>query len=491
MAEASLRKFRPTASTPWDYAKAAHLLSRAGFGGPPDELQRLVSLGFDAAVDELLNYERTPDVPGEVDFSELRQAYVDAFALRQGGADEQTRRTLQNRINRLQREKLQEVREWWMARMVATKRPLQEKMVLFWHGLLVSGFPDVQNPEFLYIQNHLFRRMGLGNFKQLILEISKDPAMLTYLDNNSNRKGRPNENYARELMELFTMGIGNYTEQDIKEAARAFTGWMLRPTPGGRFEFYFNPGQHDDGTKTFLGKTGNFDGGDVINIIFEQPATARWLPRKLFESFVHLRPEESVLEELGGLFKRSNFDVRPVVRTLLQSEVFYSEKGLRTQVKDPAQLVVSTARTLGIPPTMAPALVLAADQMGQMLLVPPNVGGWPKGESWITTSTILDRYNFGSLVTSGRMPGLPRRFLQSVRPVEVSGLVPASAGTAGEVTATLLRRLLPGAAIEQKRQFALWRALGANRATDPVKATPDRVRSALHLIMSMPEYQLT
>ncbi len=173
MAEALLRKFRPTASTPWDYARAAHLLSRAGFGGTPEEIQRLVSLGFDAAVEELLSYERAPDVPGEVDFSELRQAYADAFALRQGGADEQTRRTLQNKINRLQREKLQEVRVWWTARMVATKRPLQEKMVLFWHGLLVSGFPDVQNPEFLYIQNHLFRRMVPGNFKQLILEISK------------------------------------------------------------------------------------------------------------------------------------------------------------------------------------------------------------------------------------------------------------------------------------------------------------------------------
>src|SRR3989304_3684355 len=244
MAEASLRKFRPTASAPWDYAKAAHLLSRAGFGGPPDEIQRLVSLGFDAAVDELLNYERAPDLPGEVDFSELRQAYVGAFALRQGGADEQTRRTQQNRINRLQREKLQEVREWWMARMVATKRPLQEKMVLFWHGLLVSGFPDVRSPEFLYLQNHLFRRMGLGHFKPLILEISKDPAMLTHLENNSNRKGRPNENYARELMELFTMGIGNYISHDSLENTRKKLPQIRAETAAYSRSSYFNPGQH-------------------------------------------------------------------------------------------------------------------------------------------------------------------------------------------------------------------------------------------------------
>ena len=164
MAEASLRKFRPTAANPWDYAKAAHLLNRAGFGGRPEEIERLASLGFDRAVEEFLTYERVPEVPGELEFAGLRQLYGDLVALRQAGADEQTRRALQNRLNRVQRETLQEVREWWMGRMVATQRPLAEKMVLFWHGLLVSGFPDVQNPEFLYTQNQLFRRMPLGNF---------------------------------------------------------------------------------------------------------------------------------------------------------------------------------------------------------------------------------------------------------------------------------------------------------------------------------------
>jgi len=486
MAEAALRKFRPTAANPWDYAKAAHLLHRAGFGGPPEEIERLVALGPDGAVNALLNYEQVPEEGGAVDFSELRQLFADALALRQAGADENARRALQNRINRTQLEKLQEVREWWMSRLLTTRRPLQEKMVLFWHGLLVSGFPDVRNPEFLFIQNALYRRQALGNFKQLILEISRDPAMLTYLDNNSNRKGRPNENYARELLELFTMGIGNYTEQDIKEAARAFTGWTHRYA-----DFYFDRAQHDDGAKTFLGRTGNFDGGDIITIIFEQPATARWLPRKLFEFFVHLRPEESLIADLGAAFRRGNWEVKPLVRTLLESEVFYSPAALRTQVKSPVQLVVGTARALGAPPGAARALLAAADQMGQALLAPPNVGGWPRGESWITTATILDRYNFGGLMSTGRMPGLRRPVLQGFAPANVAGLVPATAGTAGEVIDALLRRLLPGVTLEQKRAFALWRAVGGNRAADPVQATPPRVRSALHLIMSMPEFQLT
>ncbi|HEV8340512.1 MAG TPA: DUF1800 domain-containing protein [bacterium] len=486
MAEALLRKYRPTASNPWDYAKAAHLLSRAGFGGRPEEIERLVGLGSEGAVEELLNYDRVAETLPSLDFTEVRQALEDAFRARQARADEPTLRALQNKINRLYREKFQETREWWMTQLVQTGRPLQEKMVLFWHGLLVSGFPETRNPEFLYGQNQLFRRMALGNFKELILAISRDPAMLDYLDNNSNRKGRPNENYARELLELFTMGIGNYTETDIKEAARAFTGWTHRFG-----EFTFVRAQHDEGMKTFLGKTGNFDGTDIINIIFEHPATARWLPRKLFEYFAYLRPEDALIEDLGNTFRRVTFEVKPVVQAILQSEAFYSPAAMRTQVKSPVQLVVGTARALAAPASMVRGLVLAADQMGMVLLYPPNVGGWPKGEGWITTSTVLDRYNFGSLMTSARMPGVPNRFLQSIGTFPVTSLVPASAQTAGAIVDSLVRRLLPGVTLEQKRVFALWRAVGASRAAEPVQPSPERVRSAVRLIMSIPEFQLT
>lgn len=481
----SMRMFVPSPSNPWDYAKAAHLLNRAGFGGKPEEIQRLIKAGPEAAVDEILNYERVPESVPSPDFSALRDLYEEALQRRRDGADEAARRALARLIRRTAREKFQEVREWWVRRMLMTQRPLQEKMVLFWHGLLVSGVPEVRNPEFLFIQNGLFRRMALGNYKDLILAISRDPAMLNYLDNNRNRKGKPNENYARELLELFTMGLGNFTEPDVKEAARAFTGWTNRGT-----EFIFNRAQHDDGAKIFLGRTGNFDGTDVIDIIFRHPATARFLPRKLFEFFVYLRPEDRVVEELGTVFKKHTFEVRPLVRTLLLSEVFYSPKALRAQVKSPVQLVIGTARTLDLPADTVRPLVLAMDQMGQALLAPPNVGGWPRGERWITTSTVLDRYNFAGLLTSGRMPGLPRRLLREVRPIHLDGLVAYGGAAAGDVVERLVRRMLPAVALDQKRMFALLRVIGANRAGDRVEITAERARTLVHLIMSMPEYQL-
>src|SRR3990172_9529386 len=275
MAEVSLRKFQPTPANPWNRIKAAHLLNRAGFGGTPEQVTRLASMRFEAAVDELLNYEQTSDATfPEVDFSGLREIYAALLRLRRERADERTLRELANQINRLNNLKFQELRANWIGRMVQTGRPLLEKMVLFWHGLLVSGFPDTRVAEHMAIQLDLFRRMATGNFKELVLAISRDPAMLSYLDNNSNRKGRPNENYARELLELFTMGIGNYAEQDIKEAARAFTGWTFAGN-----EFAFRRNEHDEGLKTFLGRTGSWDGTDIINIVFEQPATARVLPR--------------------------------------------------------------------------------------------------------------------------------------------------------------------------------------------------------------------
>ena len=252
---------------------------------------------FEAAVDELLNYEQTAEVAfPDVDLSGLREMYAALLRLRRERADQRTLRDLANQINRANRLKFQELRANWIGRMIQTRRPLLEKMVLFWHGFLVSGFPETRVSEHMAMQLGLFRRMATGNFKELILAISRDPAMLSYLDNNSNRRGRPNENYARELLELFTMGIGNYTEQDVKEAARAFTGWTFAGS-----DFVFQRNQHDDGLKTFLGRTGSWDGTDIISIIFEHPATGRFLPRRLWEFLAYLGPEESLVEELAGV----------------------------------------------------------------------------------------------------------------------------------------------------------------------------------------------
>lgn len=486
MAEAPLRKFQPTPANPWNRIKAAHLLNRAGFGGTPEQIARLASTRFEAAVDELLNYEQAPEAAfPDVDFSALRDLYATALRLRRERVDQRTLRDLANQINRLNRLKFQELRATWIGRMIRTRRPLQEKMVLFWHGFLVSGFPETRVAEHMAMQLDLFRRMATGSFKELILAISRDPAMLSYLDNNSNRKGRPNENYARELLELFTMGIGNYTEQDIKEAARAFTGWTF----AGQ-SFVFQRNQHDDGLKTFLGRTGNWDGTDIINLIFEQPATMRFLPRRLWEFFAYLGPEQPLLEELARVFRRSNWEIKPVLRAIFQSEAFYSDNALRAQIKSPAQLVVGAVRLTGaeIPEL---GLARAMDLMGQVLLYPPNVGGWPKGPGWVNTATMLVRYNFSNLLVSGAMPGVGRQRPTAAR---VDHLIdPQRVRTAGDVIDQLVERFIQ-APLDGRRRWGLLRAFGTNREDTPVVLDGPRgqeqLRSAVHLIMSMPEFQL-
>ena len=485
----TLARFVPSASSPWDRAKAAHLLNRAGFGGRPDEIDRLTRLGMDAAVDELFNYDRIPESVTPPDFTSLRTLWETVARLRQQNAPQRQRFEALVIAQRGDNQKLQEMREWWVTRMIQTRRPLQEKLVLFWHGHLVSGRPDARLSENLFAQNELFRRMALGNFKDLIVAISKDPAMLEYLDNESNRRGRPNENYARELLELFTMGIGNYTEQDIKEAARAFTGWTRRA-----YEFSFDARQHDDGPKTFLGRTGNLDGGDIVNIIFEHPATARFLPRRLFEFFAYLRPDETLVEEMADLFRRSNFTVAPLMRTILTSQVFYSERAMRSQIKSPAQLVVGTARLLDVDSTVSPQQIRAMDLMGQALFYPPNVGGWPRGESWITTATLFFRYNFSNLLlVGGRMPGVAGR--PSAQPPLPPGVTKALDGarTAGDAVDRLVEVLLAGG-LHDQRKPALVKALGASSAQQAFAATGGdadaRLRSTLHLLMSSPEYQV-
>lgn len=484
----ALAKFVPSASEPWDRARAAHLLNRAGFGGRPEEIDRVVRMGMDAAVDELMAFDRVPETLAPPDFSAVRAAWAATTALTPANSTEQQRFEARVAAQRLDNQKLQELREWWTAHMIRTRRPLQERMVLFWHGLLVSGRPEVRLSETLYIQNALFRRMALGNYKTLVLEICRDPAMLQYLDNESNRKGRPNENFARELLELFTLGLGHYTEQDVKEAARAFTGWTRRGTA-----FFFDARQHDDGPKTFLGRTGNLDGGDIVDIVFAQPAAARFLPRRLFEAFAYMRPEEEVTELLAEVFRASNFEVAPVVRAVLTSRAFYSPRAMRTQVKSPVQLVVGAVRQLGLEdPPLAP-LVRAMDLMGQALFIPPHVGGWPRGESWITTSTLLARYNFSGLLLTGGMPGVARRAALPPALPPAAARACEAARTAGEVVDRLVDRLAVGG-LGPDRRGALVGALGATDAAAPFALdgaeSERRVRSTLHLLMCTPEYQL-
>ena len=411
------------------YKDTAHLLRRAGFGADPTTIRAAAQAGLSATTDTLLHPENTPET---LDDTGILNGLVSLIPpSKNGGMPTQA------------------VRMWWVHRMVASPRPLVEKMTLFWHGHFTSKDGGTAG-EMLYAQNQLFRQNALGNFRTLTLAVSRNPEMLRYLNGNQNYKAHPNENYARELMELFTTGIGHYTEDDVKAAARAFSGWNLR---GG--EFYFNERQHDNDPKTFMGKTGNWNGDDIVDILVAHPATAQRLCGQLFAYFAYPDPEPEVMNALVQTYFTSGYDIRAVVGQIFHSRAFYSDKARYAVIKSPAQYVIGTVKMLGlshavelavtditpandmaantanqaapttpeIPGQSAPLLttpavtppqaagrklgILAAlpgamRSMGQDLLAPPSVKGWDGGEAWINTSTLLARINFADTISLSR-----------------------------------------------------------------------------------------
>jgi uncharacterized protein (DUF1800 family) len=460
------------------------LLNRAGFGGLPEEVARVVDWGMERAVDHLLDFEKIEATFPAPPMPELPERPLRELA----GLTEEERRKKFQKLQRANREAIEELRGWWIRRMLRSLRPLEEKMTLFWHGHFATSADDVKRAGLMLRQNEFLRQHCLGNFRALLLGISHDPAMLEYLDNNTNRKAHPNENYARELMELFSMGIGHYTEQDVKEAARAFTGWTFR-----REEFTFVARQHDDGPKEFLNERGNFDGTDIIDIILKQPCTARFMAKKLFEFFVHEEPSATLVEELASALRSHRYEFKPWLRALFVSGVFYSEKAWRTQIKSPAQLVVGSVRMLGTDINER-ALAVAMRMLGQDLLYPPNVKGWDGGEAWINTNTLLMRYNMAGYLVKGQIPdggrpsGAPgqRRYRLTRFGAPKTNLEttygPDIAADAPRLVEALWARLLQ-APIEPAA-----RALLVEHA-ERVRVS-ERPAAVAHLIMSMPDYQL-
>lgn len=393
--EAAPDPLAPLPPSEWTLAHAAHLLRRAGFGGTPEEIAALHALGPDGAVESLLDFAGKPD-PGMPPAPITLTARPARDEMR--GLTPEQRQALGREWRRKDQLQFAAVREWWVRVMCTTAHPLRERMVLFWHGHFTSGYRDVRNSYHMYMQNTLFRRYATGSFRELLHQVSRDPAMLEYLDNNRNRKAHPNENYAREVMELFALGEGNYTEQDIREGARALTGWTFAGN-----HFFFDARQHDDGPKTIFGRTGNFDGAGFLDLILDHPACPRHLARKLFAYFAHPFPDEAVVEGLARTLKGADYRVEPVLRQLLRSRAFYSEHAMGTKVKGPVELFVMLHRSLGLDGRMARGYSFLAQELGQSLLDPPNVKGWPGGREWITTSTLLTRYNL-----AGALVGLPQ-----------------------------------------------------------------------------------
>ena len=366
------------------YDDARHLLARTGFGPTDAEVRSYAGMTRNAAVDKLLRETQSVATTAPpalaTDTSPLRPP-------RREGASEAERKAF---VRTQIREGL-ELRAWWVQEMLTTQSPLTERMTLFWHNHFVSGQPKVRVTRLMYRQNATLRANALGSFDVLLHAIAKDPAMLVYLDSVQNRKGAPNENFAREVMELFTLGEGHYAEQDIKEAARAFTGWSLDRETG---RYVFRPLLHDNGVKTVLGKSGRFDGDAVLDILLARPETAEHVTAKLWREFVSPDLDVAEVRRIAARFRESGYDIRVALAEILTCDPFYASEHRGVLVKSPVELVVGTLRSFDLRPEKALPFAIAAAGMGQNLLSPPNVKGWPGGETWINTTTLLARKQF-------------------------------------------------------------------------------------------------
>ncbi len=402
---------QPLPTESWNRERAAHLLERAGFGATPSEVNRLAGMTATQAVRYLVRYQNIKQSLPPFEPSDSFDAGLDPFASSRPAATDMARekgealgvkvkpagnRRMQQVADRflywLRASKLetQRVAYWWANRMLLTQRPLEEKMTLFWHGHFATSEEKVRDFRKMHLQNELFRAQATGNFRSLLIAVAKDPAMLSYLDAGVNVKGAPNENFAREIMELFTMGVGNYSELDIREAARAFTGWNYQGV-----KFVINPALHDNDPKTVLGRTGNFDGVQVIDIILSQPVTSEFVAGKIYQYFVREELSPELRVRLGRVLRDSNYEIAPFLETVFLSRDFYSDASVATRIKPPVELVISTYRKMGMKEVPGiPDFNELTDAMGQKLLYPPNVAGWAQGRSWITPGLLLLRGNF-------------------------------------------------------------------------------------------------
>ena len=392
-----------------DLALMAHLMRRVGFGASRAELEAYVAKGYEAIVEELID----PPVEQSAGKTAMLLRYQPACLLPGGGA-------IPGQFN-------------WMYHMITTQRPLEEKMALFWHHVFATGNNKVDNCDQMLEQLVMLRKYGMGNYRELLVELSRNPAMIFWLDNNENHRDAVNENWGRELLELFSMGVSNYTEVDVREASRAFTGWTIQAKhprqPFGRFPWRFEylAEDHDEGEKTFLGETGNLGGEDIIDIVVHQPATARFICRHLYNFFVAddvqvpawtIEParDEDALEEMIDIFIDSGYEMKPLLRHMLNSEWFKNARFAK--IKSPAEVVAGTLKMVGTNQFPDPKISDIGPEptyMGQALLNPPSVEGWQTGHEWINSGSLLARINFvADRVANTSLPGV-QNIVQYIR----------------------------------------------------------------------------
>lgn len=567
----------PIGAQDWNYANAVHLLERAGFGGTPEEVARYAAMTPEAAVRHLVRHKDVPNALPDFDESGVHDPGLEPFPVSRPAATDLARQTgesmgvkvkpdgnrrLQPVANkffywlRASRLETHRMAYWWANRMLVTQRPLEEKMALFWHGHFANSEEKIRDYRKLLKQVELFRAKGTGNFRDLMISVAQDPAMLAYLDAGVNVKGAPNENFAREIMELFTMGVGNYTETDIREAARAFTGWNFRD-----LTFVVDPDRHDNSVKHVLGRSGNYDGVEVIDVILAQPVTAEYLAAKIYRYFVRQEVTPELRTQLGAVLRDANYEIAPLLETIFLSRDFYSSASVGTRIKPPVELVVGTYRKMGLKEVPGvPDFNDVTEALGQKLFYPPTVAGWANGRSWITPGLLLTRGNFAydalfpdiNFLPPDRYPGNDYQIaavsdklalgfdvttatkpdakemtsmsmqmadrdedfntrlasfrgwqmaIQKVKPIPRAAaqldltktVLSAGARNAGEATDILLARFVSVPVDDSTRariaEF-LARELGTAELAGTESFLEEPLRLTLHLILSLPEYQL-
>lgn len=413
----------PLPAAEWSFDRAAHLLAHAGFGGTPEEIRKLADAGLTRAVESLVHFERIPNPkmqpfvesglwdPSLAEFPDSRPEATDraeregvsmGVAVKPGG--NRPVQPVSDRFFYWLRATMLETRRlgyWWANRMLTTAHPVEQKMALLWHGHFATHENKVRDYRKMLQQIELFERAGTGNLRDLTVDVARNPAMLYFLDAQYNVKGAPNENFAREVMELFTMGVGNYTEQDVRECARAFTGWYFDD-----LAFKIDPQKHDGGTKTFLGRTGNFDGVDVLDIIFEQPVTAEYLAAKIYRFLVRDELSPALRTKLGAVLRDADYEVKPLLTAIFTSKDFYSAASYGGHIKGPVEHMVGIMKHLGVESMPGvPDFNQSTLSMGQHLLNPPSVAGWAGGTSWITPGLLIARGNVAREVLIPDMTG--------------------------------------------------------------------------------------
>ena len=497
MPASSLQQLNPK---DFDERKAQHLLQRAGFGGTPRQIQALANLGLEKSVEYIVNYRSLPDSspttlddydkniirpPTSAEQAAIRKArkigneeIVDKF------------RTERQRRQRADRKQITEMEQWWLRRLIATPRPLEEKLTLFWHGHFATGYRTIENSYHMYLQNMFFRENAMGNFKEdLVRGIIHDPAMIRYLNNHQNRKQAPNENLARELMELFTLGEGEgYTEDDIKEGARALTGYTVDDD-----DFIFRTQQHDSGTKKIFNRRGTFTGDDFVDLIFTRSSASTFVIEKLYRFFVNDLPHGNSVESksyirlLSKVFKRKDWNIKPVLETIFLSQHFYDDVNANAIIKSPVQLIVQATRSLNPPnrKKMTNTLAIASDLMGQRLFAPPSVKGWDGGRTWINTSTMFMRQNTLLYLLTGQRPD-SKAWEADGKPFDAMTLVQGHTSKSKNTITYLLSSLLNMDTPSRDRISSLEDYM----KTQQNVINNETVTGLLTLITAMPEYQL-